>query len=59
LGTAYYITVSPPLKDQATLEAYFDIVLANNIVQAYYFAKRQDKQGHKTLFEKIMMAVHK
>lgn len=59
LATAYYITVSPPLKDLATLEAYFDIVLANNIAQAYYFAKKQDQQRHKTLFEKIIVTVHK
>ncbi|KAI1624983.1 nuclear pore complex assembly-domain-containing protein [Exophiala viscosa] len=59
LATAYYITVSPPLKHQSTLEAYFDLVLANNIVQAYYFAKKQGKQRHKTLFEKIIVAVHK
>jgi hypothetical protein len=59
LATAYYITVTPPLKDQAALEAYFDCLLANNLVEAYYFAQERDALRHKTLFERLVVSVHK
>jgi len=58
LATAYYIAVSPPLKDQAALEAYFQLLLRNNLVEAYYFAKKQDHLRHKALFEELVITVH-
>lgn len=58
LATAFYITVSPPLRDPKTLDAYFDLVSSNNLAEAYYFAKRQDKLNHKSLFEKLVAKVH-
>ena len=58
LATAYYIAVSPPLKVQAAFDGYFELLLHNNIMEAYYFAKRQEDLKHKTLFEKILVSVH-
>lgn len=58
LATAYYVAVSPPLKDQATLEAYFQLLMTNNLVEAYYFAKKQDDLRHKILFERLVVAIH-
>lgn len=58
LATAYYVAVSPPLKEQAALEAYFQLLLRNNLVEAYYFAKKQDHLRHKALFEELVITVH-
>ncbi|KAK5061185.1 hypothetical protein LTR84_007727 [Exophiala bonariae] len=58
LATAFYITVSPPLRDPKTVDAYFDLLSSNNLPEAYYFAKRQDKLNHKSLFEKLVATVH-
>lgn len=58
LATAYYIAVSPPLKDLKTLGAYFSLLLRNNLVEAYYFAKRQDHLRHKELFEELVITIH-
>ncbi len=58
LATAYYIAVLPPLKDEATLNAYFDLLLQNNLVEAYYFAQRQHETRHRTFFERIVASVH-
>lgn len=58
LATAYYVAASPPLKDQETLEAYFELLLANNLVEAYYFAQKQGDVRHKNLFEQLIVAVH-
>ena len=58
LATAYYVAVSPPLADQATLDAYFDLVQSSNLVESYYFAQKQDETGHKRLFERLVAAVH-
>ncbi|KIX00674.1 uncharacterized protein Z518_09739 [Rhinocladiella mackenziei CBS 650.93] len=58
LATAYYVAVSPPLKDPAALEAYFRLLVANNLVEAYYFAQKQDDARHKILFEKLVVSVH-
>ncbi|KAK6365911.1 hypothetical protein LTS17_010877 [Exophiala oligosperma] len=58
LASAYYIAVSPPLKDPKTLGAYFSLLLRNNMVEAYYFAKRQDHLQHKKLFEELIVTMH-
>ncbi|EXJ88812.1 hypothetical protein A1O3_01876 [Capronia epimyces CBS 606.96] len=58
LATAYYVAVSPPLKDQETLEAYFELLLANNLVEAYYFAQKQDDLQRRALFEQLIVTVH-
>ncbi len=42
LATAYYIATFPPLADQKTLEAYFELLKRNSVVEAYNFAQRQD-----------------
>lgn len=58
LATAFYISVSPPLRDPKTIDAYFELLSTNSLVEAYYFAKRQDELNHKTLFEKLVANVH-
>jgi len=58
LAAAFYISVSPPLKDQKTLDAYFELLSSSNLVEAYYFARRQDELSHKTLFERLVAEVH-
>jgi hypothetical protein len=58
LATAFYISVSPPLKDQKTLDAYFELLSSNSLIEAYYFANRQDEENHKTLFERLVARVH-
>ncbi|KEF62837.1 uncharacterized protein A1O9_00810 [Exophiala aquamarina CBS 119918] len=58
LAAAFYISVSPPLKEQKTLDAYFELLSSNNLVEAYYFAKRQDELNHKSLFERLIAKVH-
>lgn len=57
LATAYYIAVSPPLHDHKTLEAYFEILKTNNLVEAYYLAQKQPPSIHKGLFEKLVVSV--
>ena len=57
LATAYYVAVSPPLAEQTTLEAYFELLKSNSLVEAYYFAQRQEQSRHKSLFEKLVVAV--
>ncbi|KIY03261.1 uncharacterized protein Z520_01728 [Fonsecaea multimorphosa CBS 102226] len=58
LATAYYIAMSPPLEDPAVLEAYYELIITNNLVEAYYFAQRQNEAKHKMLFDKLVVAVH-
>ncbi|OAP65516.1 hypothetical protein AYL99_01488 [Fonsecaea erecta] len=55
---AYYIAMSPPLEDPTALEAYFELIIDNNLVEAYYFAQRQNEARHKMLFEKLISDVH-
>jgi len=54
----YYIAVSPPLKDENTFDAFFELLLSNNIVEAYKFAQGQDHTRHKSLFERIVISIH-
>lgn len=58
LAAAFYISVSPPLKDRKTLDAYFELLSSNSLVEAYYFARRQDELNHETLFERLVAKVH-
>jgi hypothetical protein len=58
LAMAYYITVSPPLQDRRTLAAYFSLLCQNNVAEAYNFAKRQNEDMHKLLFQDLVVAVH-
>ena len=58
LAMAYYITVSPPLGDAQTLSAYFSILCQSSVAEAYDFAKRQNQEKHKSLFEDLVVAVH-
>ncbi|EXJ94809.1 hypothetical protein A1O1_03207 [Capronia coronata CBS 617.96] len=59
LATAYYVAASPPLQNQETREAYFQLLLANNLVEAYYFSQKQDDLRHKSLFEQLIVSVHR
>lgn len=58
LAMAYYIAVAPPLKDPATLQAYFGLLITMNLVEAYHFARKQEAATHKRLFESLVIAVH-
>jgi hypothetical protein len=58
LAMAYYVTVSPPLQDARTMAAYFSILCQNSVAEAYNFAKRQNENKHKSLFEDLVVAVH-
>ena len=58
LAVAFYISVSPPLKAQKTLDAYFELLFSNNLVEAYYFTRKQDELTHKTLLERLIVKVH-
>jgi hypothetical protein len=53
---AYYLTVRPPLADQCALEAYFSLLVATSIYEAYDYA-RQSPQ-HQKLFETLVTQVH-
>lgn len=58
LAMAYYITVSPPLQNARTLEAYFSVLCQNSVAEAYHFCQKQDEVKHKALFEALLVAVH-
>lgn len=58
LASAFYICVSPPLKDSKTLGLYFDLLLSNNLVEALYFARGRDATSHRSLFEKLVVKLH-
>ena len=58
LAMAYYITVSPPLQDQRTLDAYFSLLCQTSVMEAYYFCRRQDEIRHQSMFETLIIAVH-
>lgn len=57
LAMAYYVAVSPPLQGHKTLEAYFEMLKTNNLVEAYYLAQKQPPSVHKGLFEKLVVSV--
>ena len=57
LATAYFIAVSPPLSDYTTLEAYFELLRSNSLVEAYHFAQKQQQSRHKLLFERLVVSV--
>jgi hypothetical protein len=59
LANAYYISVGPPLSDQKTLDAYFDLLVSSSITEAYYFAAERPRHVHKLLFERLVSAVLK
>jgi hypothetical protein len=58
LATAYYTSVSPPLSDKSTLDAYFHLLSSNNVVEAYYFTQKQGGSEHKRLFEELITNIH-
>jgi len=58
LAMAYYVTVSPPLRNQQTLDAYFKLLLRTSVVEAYHFAKRQPIAKHRMLFEELILSIH-
>ena len=57
LAIAYYLTVSPPLQDRKTLEAYFSLLCQNSVVEAYQFCRKQDS-NRRQLFEQLVVDVH-
>ncbi|EXJ60337.1 hypothetical protein A1O7_04489 [Cladophialophora yegresii CBS 114405] len=58
LATAYFVSVAPPLADKKTMDTYFDLVMSNNLVEAYYFAQKQQQSRHKVLFERLVVSIH-
>lgn len=58
LAQAYYNTVSPPLADRKILMAYFSLLSANSVAEAYLFAQKQDARRHQLLFQALLMAIH-
>lgn len=58
LAMAYYVTVSPPLRDSRTLAAYFSVLCQNSVTEAYNFTKVQEATKRKSLFEDLVVAVH-
>lgn len=58
IAQAYYNTVSPPLADDKVATAYFSLLSANSISEAYYFARKHGSTRHKSLFEALLIAAH-
>ncbi len=58
LAMAYYITISPPLQDARTLNAYFGMLCQNSVSEAYHFTQRQSETKRKSLLEDMVFAVH-
>jgi hypothetical protein len=52
------VAVSPPLADKKTMDGYFDLVVSNSLVEAYYFAQKQQESTHRLLFERLVVSVH-
>lgn len=52
---AYYLTVQPPLQDQPTLDAYFELLSRVDVTAAYNFA--QQSPQHQRLFEKLVTSI--
>lgn len=52
---AYYLTVQPPLQDQNTLDAYFDLLSRVDVTSAYNFARQHPQ--HQRLFEKLVESI--
>jgi Nuclear pore complex assembly len=56
LAMAYYVTVSPPLQDQKTLDAYFSFLCDTHILHAYHFCQTRVDSQRKALFEQLILA---
>jgi Nuclear pore complex assembly len=56
MAMAYYVTVSPPLEDQKTLNAYFSSLCDKDIVYAYYFCQKRVDSERRALFEQLVLA---
>lgn len=56
LAMAYYVTVTPPLQDQKTLNAYFSFLSDTNIVHAYHFCQKRNISQRKALFEILILS---
>ena len=52
---SYYLTVQPPLEDQTTLDAYFELLSGVDVTAAYYFAQQHPQ--HQRLFEKLVTTI--
>lgn len=55
LAMAYYVTVSPPLKDQKTLDRYFSFLCDTNIPHAYRFCQTRVDSERRSLFERLIL----
>ena len=55
---AYFVSVSPPLLNQRTLEAYFELLCEISVTEAYHFCQRQPSQSQKRLFDRLLVSVH-
>lgn len=58
LAMSYYLTVSPPLEDQRTLIAYFNLLASQSVVDAFYFSRQRDEASHQELFQNLIHAIH-
>lgn len=58
LAMAYYLTVSPPLESPEVRQAYFSVLCSTSVTESFYFARNQNQQLHRELFEQIIHLVH-
>lgn len=58
LAMAYYLTVSPPLASPEVRQAYFAVLCSTSVTESFYFARSQDQQLHRELFEQLISFVH-
>ena len=54
---AYFTTMRPPLQNEQSLTAYFDLLCKTTLVEAYRYAQQQPNLKHKSLFEKLILSV--
>lgn len=55
LAVAYNVTVSAPLEDPKTLDAYFAFLCDTNITQAYEFCQTRVASQRRELFENLIL----
>lgn len=55
---AYYLTVSPPLASAEVRQAYFSVLASTSVTESFYFARNQDQELHRELFEQLIRNIH-
>lgn len=54
LPLAYYHTVSVPITESATLEAFFTILCRSSITEAFFYSRSRGEPAHRGLFEQLI-----